>query len=355
MGGERKCVGMKRFKFPLAFAALIGALIAAPRAQAADAVANFYKGRTVQVIIGYGPGGGYDLYARALSRYLGKHIPGNPTVLPQNMPGAGGLKAMNYLYNAARKDGTFIGTFARGLVIGPLLGHTQGTQFDATKFTWIGSISDEVSVCAFWSTSGIRTWDDMRTKPTTVGAAAAGTESEIFPTVMKNMFHLPMRVVTGYLGGGADINLGMERGEVKGRCGWSWSSLLSQSKPLLDGKKINIVLQLALQKHEDLPNVPLVMDLPTTPQNKAALKLIASRQSIARPFAAPPGIPADRLAALRAAFDATMKDPAFLAEAKKLDLEVRPVSGVEVEKLIKEIYASPPDVVKLAAQVEKSS
>jgi hypothetical protein len=147
----------------------------------------------------------------------------------------------------------------------------------------------------------------------------------------------------------------MERGEVKGRCGWSWSSLLSQSKPLLDGKKINIVLQLALQKHEDLPNVPLVMDLPTTPQNKAALKLIASRQSIARPFAAPPGIPADRLAALRAAFDATMKDPAFLAEAKKLDLEVRPVPGVEVEKLIREIYASPPDVVKLAAQAEKSS
>jgi len=169
------------------------------------------------------------------------------------------------------------------------------------------------------------------------------------------MFKLPTKVVTGYSGGGADINLGMERGEVKGRCGWSWSSLLSQSKPLLDGKKINIVVQLALQKHEDLPNVPLVMDLPTTPQNKAALKLIASRQSIARPFAAPPGLPADRLAALRAAFDATMKDPAFLAEAKRLDLEVRPVSGVEVDKLIKEIYASPADVVKLAAQAEKSS
>jgi tripartite-type tricarboxylate transporter receptor subunit TctC len=307
----------------------------------------------VQVLVGFGPGGGYDLYARTLARYMGKHIPGNPTLVPQNMPGAGGVKVMNYLYNVARKDGTVMATFARGLVIEPLLGHAQGTQFEAAKFSWVGSVSNEVSVCAFWATSGIKTWDDLQKKPTKIGASAAGADSEIFPTVLRNIFHLPTKVVTGYSGGGADINLGMERGEVTGRCGWSWSSLLSQSKPLLDGKKINIVLQLALQKHEDLPDVPLIMDLPTTPANKAALKLIVSRQSIARPFAAPPGIPAGRLAALRAAFDATMKDPQFLAEAKKLDLEVRPVSGVEVEKLIKEIYASPPDVVKLAAQAEK--
>jgi tripartite-type tricarboxylate transporter receptor subunit TctC len=333
---------------------LVVAGMAPARAADANAVANFYKGKTIQVLVGFGPGGGYDLYARTLARYMGKHIPGNPTMVPQNMPGAGGVKAMNYLYNVARKDGTVIGTFARGLVVEPLLGHAQGTQFEAAKYSWIGSVSNEVSVCAFWYNSGINNWDDLTKKPSTIGASAAGADSEIFPTVLKNMFKLPTKVVTGYSGGGADINLGMQRGEVKGRCGWSWSSLLSQSKPLLDGKKINIVLQLALEKHEDLPNVPLVMDLPTTPQNKAALKLIASRQSIARPFAAPPGIPAERLAALRAAFDATMKDPAFLAEAKKLDLEVRPVPGAEVEKLIKEIYASPPEVVKLAAQAEKS-
>jgi tripartite-type tricarboxylate transporter receptor subunit TctC len=307
------------------------------------------------VLVGFGPGGGYDLYARTLARYMGRHIPGNPTLVPQNMPGAGGVKAMNYLYNVARKDGSVIGTFARGLAIEPLLGHAQGTQFDATKFSWVGSVSNEVSVCAFWAASGIKDWRDVQTKRTIIGASAAGADSEIFPTVLRNMFKLPTKVVTGYSGGGADINLGMERGEVTGRCGWSWSSLLSQSKPLLDGKKINIVLQLALEKHEDLPNVPLVMDLPTTPQNKAALKLITSRQSIARPFAAPPGIPADRLKALRDGFDATMKDPQFLAEAKRLDLEVRPVSGADVEKLIKEIYATPPDVVKVAAQAEKSS
>ena len=334
-----------------------GALAAASTApaQAADAVADFYKGKTIQVLVGFGPGGGYDLYARTLARYMGRHIPGNPTLVPQNMPGAGGVKAMNYLYNVARKDGTVMGTFARGLVIEPLLGHAQGTQFEAAKFSWIGSVSNEVSICAFWATSGIKTWDDVQKKPTIIGASAAGADSEIFPTVLRNLFHLPTKVVTGYSGGGADINLGMERGEVTGRCGWSWSSLLSQSKPLLDGKKINIVLQLALQKHEDLPNVPLIMDLPTTPENKAALKLIASRQSIARPFAAPPGVPADRLAALRAGFDATMKDPQFLAETKRLDLEVRPVSGQEVETLIKEIYASPPAIVRLAAQAEKSA
>ncbi len=323
-------------------------------AHAADPLADFYRGKTVQVLVGFGPGGGYDLYARTLARYMGRHIPGNPTVVPQNMPGAGGVKVMNYLYNVARKDGTVIATFARGLAIEPLLGHAQGTQFDATKFGWVGSVSNEVSICAYWYTSGIKTWQDMQTKPSTIGASAAGADSEIFPTVLRNLFHLPAKVVTGFSNGGADINLGMERGEIGGRCGWSWSSLLSQSKPMLEGKKINIVLQLALQKHEDLPGVPSVMDLPTTPQNKAALKLIVSRQSIARPFAAPPGLPPDRLQTLRAAFDATMKDPQFLAEAKRLDLEVRPVSGTDVEKLIKEIYATPPAVVKLAAQAEKS-
>ena len=328
--------------------------VAAALPARADSVADFYKGRQIDYNLATSTGGSWDVYLRTLSPYLGKYIPGNPKVVIQYMPGAGGVKAMNYLYNVARKDGTVIGTFARGLVVEPLLGHAQGTQFEAAKFTWIGSVSNEVSVCAFWSTSGIKTWQDLQTKPTTIGASAAGADSEIFPTVLRNLFHLPTKVVTGYSGGGADINLGMERGEVTGRCGWSWSSLVSQSRPLLDGKKINIVLQLALQKHEDLPNVPLVMDLPTSPENKAALKLIASRQSIARPFAAPPGVPADRVAALRAGFDATMKDPQFLAEAKRLDLEVRPVSGKDVETLIKEIYASPPDVVKLAAQAEKS-
>lgn len=346
---------MKGFGRAVAFMTVpVMLMMGAGQAQAADPVADFYHGKTVQVLVGFGPGGGYDLYARTLARYMGRHIPGNPTMVPQNMPGAGGVKVMNYLYNVAHKDGTVIATFARGLAIEPLLGHAQGMQFDAAKFGWVGSVSNEVSICAYWSTSGIKTWHDMETKPSSIGASAAGADSEIFPTVLRNLFHLPAKVVTGYSNGGADIVLGMERGEVGGRCGWSWSSLLSENKALLDNKKINIVLQLGLQKFDGLPNVPSVMDLPATPQNKAALKLIVSRQSIARPFAAPPGLPPERLQALRAAFDATMKDPQFLAEAKRLNLEVRPVSGADVEKLIKELYATPPDVVKLAAQAEKS-
>jgi tripartite-type tricarboxylate transporter receptor subunit TctC len=346
---------MKDFGRAVAFMAVpVTLMLGSGHVQAADSVADFYRGKTVQVLVGFGPGGGYDLYARTLARYMGRHIPGNPTMVPQNMPGAGGVKVMNYLYNVAHKDGTVIATFARGLAIEPLLGHAQGMQFDATKFGWVGSVSNEVSICAYWNTTGIKTWHDMESKASSIGASAAGADSEIFPTVLRNLFHLPAKVVTGYSNGGADIVLGMERGEVGGRCGWSWSSLLSENKALLDSKKINIVLQLGLQKFEGLPDVPSVMDLPTTPQNKAALKLIVSRQSIARPFAAPPGLPPQRLQALRAAFDATMKDPQFLAETQRLNLEVRPVSGADVQKLIRELYATPPDVVKLAAQAEKS-
>jgi tripartite-type tricarboxylate transporter receptor subunit TctC len=345
---------MRLFRFAAVAAVITAAVgVGSATAIAADAVENFYRGRTVQVLVGFSPGGGYDLYARTLARYMGKHIPGQPKVITQNMPGAGSMKVMNYLYNAARKDGTFIGTFARGMVIEPLLGHAKGTAFEATKFNWIGSISNEVSVCAFWHTSPIKSWEDMKTKPHTIGGSAAGADSDVFPTVLRKVYNLPMKLVTGYSGGGADINLGMERGEVQGRCGWSYSSMLSQSRALLDGKKINIVMQLALEKHEDLPNVPLIMDLPASPQDKAAMRLIVSRQSIARPFAAPPGVPPERVKALRDAFDATMKDPDFVKEATRLALEVRPVSGAEVQRLIEEIYASPPEVIKRAAEIER--
>jgi len=344
-----KCLKLSIVATVVAAAVAIGSASAI----AADAAEQFYRGRTVQIMVGFGPGGGYDLYARTLGRYLGKHIPGRPTVITQNMPGAGSLKVMNYLYNAARKDGTVIGTFARGLVIEPLLGHAKGTAFEATKFNWIGSISNEVSVCAFWHTSPIKSWEDMKTKPHTIGGSAAGADSDVFPTVLRKVYNLPMKLVTGYSGGGADINLGMERGEVDGRCGWSYSSMLSQSKALVEGKKINIVMQLALEKHEDLPNVPLIMDLPASPQDKAAMRLIVSRQSIARPFAAPPGVPPERVKALRDAFDATMKDPDFVKEATRLALEVRPVNGVDVDRLIREIYASPPEVIKRASEIER--
>jgi len=332
------------------FAAIGVLLFTAAPAWPADPVAEFYSGKTIKVLVGFGTGGGYDVYARTLARYMGRYIPGNPTFVVQNMPGAGGLKAVNYLYGLAPKDGTVLATFARGIVVEPLLSRAEGTQFDAAKFTWIGSIANEVSVCAFHEGSGIKTWRDMQTKSHVIGASGSGADSNVFPTVLRNMFHLPMQIVAGY-SGGADLVLAVERHEIDGRCGWSWTSLLSRNKDLLTTGKINVALQLALQKHEDLATVPLVMDLIDDPNEKAALRLIVSRQSIARPFAAPPGIPADRARALRDAFDATMKDADFLHEAAQLELEVRPVAGIEVQALINDVYASPAPIVKRASEV----
>jgi tripartite-type tricarboxylate transporter receptor subunit TctC len=331
------------------------ALAASFAAQAAhaDAVADYYKGRTVTIDIGYSAGGGYDLYARTLARHLGDHIPGNPSVVPQNMPGAGSLKVVNYLANLAPKDGTVIATFARGMAMQPLFDKT-GVEFDAQKLNWIGSITNEVSVCAFRSDAGVATWQDMMTKSYTVGGTGSGSDTDVFPDVLRNMFHMKMKLVTGYPGG-SDVLLAMQRGEVSGRCGWSWSSVKSTSYALYKSKSIVIPVQLSLQKHPDLPDVPLIMDETKDPQQAAALKLIFGRQSVARPYAAPPGVPAERIAALRKAFDDTMKDKDFLDEAQKTDLEVQPVSGADVQALVTDIYKSSPEVVKIAAEAAKSA
>jgi tripartite-type tricarboxylate transporter receptor subunit TctC len=328
------------------------ATIAASPAVAAEA--DFYAGKAIQLLIGFSAGGGYDAYGRLLARHMGRHIPGNPRLIAQNMPGAGSLKAVNYLYNVAPRDGTAFAGFAPGVVVEPLLGRSEGTQFDAPSFTWLGSISREVSVCAFIKAAGIRTWQDMQTKPYVIGASGGGAESDVFPNVLRKLFNLPLKIVTGYPGG-TEIILAMERHEVDGRCGWSWTSLLSRSKALLDTRQIDLTLQIGLAKDKALPDVPLVMDLTDDALKKAALKLIVSRQTIARPFAAPPGVPAERARLLRAAFDATMQDAEFLDDARRLNLDVDPVGGAEVETLLKEIYASPREVVKLATELVRDT
>jgi hypothetical protein len=210
----------------------------------AHAEDDFYSGKTIQVLIGFSSGGGYDLYGRTLARYLGRHIPGNPQVLPHS------LKLVNYLYNVAPKDGTAIGIFAPGILAEPLLGHGDGTQFDATKFGWLGSVSQEVSVCAFMASTGIASLKDMQAKPSVIGASGGGAESDVFATVLRNMFKMPIRIVTGYPGG-TEITLAMQRHEVDGRCGWSWTSLLSRNKAMLTGNEINLTLQVALNKDDD--------------------------------------------------------------------------------------------------------
>jgi tripartite-type tricarboxylate transporter receptor subunit TctC len=318
----------------------------------ADPVSEFYAGKTVNLVIGYAPGGGYDLYARTLGRHMARHIPGSPNIVVQNMPGAGSLKAANYLYTIAPKDGTTFGGFSRGAPIDPLLGRGEGVQFEAAKFGWLGSISNEVGVCAFRSAVGIKSFADMQTKPFIIGATGVGADSDVFPTVLRKMFKLPMRTVAGYASA-AEVVVAIKRAEVDGRCGWSWSSLVSWNRDMWESKQLDVVLQLGTQKVEDLPDVPLVTEVTKDPDQQTALKLIMSRQTMARPYVAPPGVPAERLAVLRAAFEATTKDPAFLADAKRQDLEVRPVGGAEAQVLIREIYATPPALVKLAIDYMK--
>jgi tripartite-type tricarboxylate transporter receptor subunit TctC len=332
-------------------AAAVAFICAGAQAQA-QAVSDFYRGRTVNLVIGYAPGGGYDLYARTLARHISRHIPGSPTIVVQNMPGAGSIKAANYLYTIAPKDGSTFGGFSRGAFLDPLLGRSEGTQFDAPKFGWLGSISNEVGVCAFRSAARIKSWSDMRTKPFIIGSTGAGADSDVFPTVLRKMFKLPMKVVAGYASA-AEVVVAIKRNEVDGRCGWSWSSLVSWNRDMYEGRQIDVVLQLAAQKLDELAQVPLITDVAETDEQRTALRLIVSRQTMARPYVMPPGVPADRLQALRAAFDANMKDSAFLADAKKQDLEVRPILGAEADALIREVYATPPAIVKLAVEYMK--
>jgi tripartite-type tricarboxylate transporter receptor subunit TctC len=310
---------------------------------AADAVADFYKGKTINVIVGYTAGGGYDLYARALSRHMGKHLPGNPNFIVQNLTGAGSLNAANNLYNVAPKDGTSFGTFGRGLAMEPLIG-TARVQYDATKFTWLGSGTNEVSVCATWHSSPVKTWQDALKTSFTVGGEGAGSDPDTFALLVRNAFGAQLKLVTGYHGT-TDIILAIERGEVDGRCGWSWSSVKSTRPAWIPEKKLNYLVHMSETKAPELQHIPLISDFANDRQ-KQILRLVLSRQTMGRPFAAPPGLPADRKSALRRAFDATLKDPAFLAEADKLKLDVNPVTGEAVDKLIAELYATPKDIVE---------
>jgi len=332
----------------MAAAALATMVMPAARAQSP---ADFYKGKNVEIYIGYSVGGAYDLYARVIARHIGKYIPGNPTVVPKNMEGAGSLRLANWLYNAAPKDGTVFGTIGRGTAFDPLLGH-KGASFDATKFTWIGSANNEVSVCVAWHTTGITRFEDLLTREMTVGGTGSAADTDQFPKITNGVLGTRMRVITGYPGGN-DVGLAMERGEVQGRCGWSWSSVKSTHPAWVTDKKINILVQLALSKHPDLPDVPLIVDLAKTDEQRNVLKLIFSRQVMGRPFLGPPGIPADRVEALRKAFMDTMRDKDFLADAEKSQLEINPVDGADLEKLVKEIYQTPPQIAQKAAQLLK--
>lgn len=325
--------------------------LAPPALARADAVADFYKGKTIELHIGYTSGGGYDVYGRIVARHMGRHIPGNPQIVPKNTPGAGSLRAANWLYAAAPKDGTALATVARGAAFDPLLG-VSAAQFDGNKFNWIGSANDEVSVCVSWKDSGIATFNDLLTKELVVGGTGPSADTDQFPKVMNAILGTKMKLIPGYPGGN-DISMAMERGEVKGRCAWSWSSIVTTRMHWHKDKTINVLVQLAMHKHPDLPDVPLIMDLAKTDEERAMMTLVFARQTMGRPFMAPPGVPADRIAALRKAFMDTMNDKELLAEAEKAQLEITPVSGEELQALVAKGYATAPAITKRIADILK--
>jgi tripartite-type tricarboxylate transporter receptor subunit TctC len=336
------------FRIARVFSAVAMAfLLASPShaaAQQDQAVADFYRGKVVSMYIGFSVGGGYDVYGRLVARHLGKHIPGNPTVIPVNMEGAGSLKLVNWLYNVAPKDGTALGTFSRGVPFEPLIGNRTSSRFDATKFNWIGSTTDEVSLCVTWNRTNIHKFEDTYKEELIVGGTGSGADADVFPQIVRGVLGAKMRLVSGYPGGN-DIEFAMERGEVDGRCGWSWSSIKSGRQHWLDNGTIRPLLQLGLHKHPDLPDLPLAVDLARTDEERQIMRLVFVRGAMGRPFTAPPGVPAERVTALRAAFDAMVKDPAFLAEANRARLEITPISGAELQKLLVEAYATPPAIV----------
>ena len=321
---------------------ILAAVAALASVAKADSVADFYKGRSVSMIIGYSVGGGYDAYARLLAHYFGRHIPGEPSIVPQQMTGAGSLRAANYLFSVAPKDGSVLGTFSRSMGIAPLLGQAE---FDSRKFTWLGSMTDDDTTCVTWNSSPIKTWTDFLTKL---------SDPDIWALLYKNVFGAKLQLVSGYPGTN-DVVLAMERGEVDGLCGLSWSTIRTRHAEWLTGHSVNIVVQAALKKEPEIAAVPLATDLVSNPEQLQIIRLLLASQAIARPFVAPPEIAADRKSALIAAFDATMRDADFLAEAQKLNFEIHPVSAATIDALLAEVYATPKDVLSRAAKAISSA
>jgi tripartite-type tricarboxylate transporter receptor subunit TctC len=322
--------------FRAAVLALVGSSLTASSVVAETPVANFYKNKNIDVYIGFSVGGVYDVNARLLSRFMGRHIPGNPTFIPRQMTGAGSLTLANWLYHAAPKDGSAIGTFARGIAFNPLIGQPDG-GIEASKFNWLGSTNDEVSICAARRESGVTRFEQVFERELVVGSTGGGGDDDQFPRLVNSVLGTKFRIVRGFPGGN-EIKLAMLRGEVSGRCGWSWSSVKATEPEWLKEGSISALVQLSLRRHPDLPDVPLITDYAKTDEEQQIFKVALARQVMAWPFAAPPGTPVERVAALRQAFDETLRDREYLAEAEKLSLEITPVSGERIQSLIADVY-----------------
>lgn len=313
----------------------------------ADPVADFYRDRQVSLILSAGEGGGYSTYARAFAPFLASHIPGKPNIVVQNMPGAGGIRAMMHFHSAAPKDGSVIGLVHSGVPLAPLF-KLNGASFDSLSMNWLGALTRADAICVAWHTSNIASWDDLFEKEFIVGGTGGGSQMETYPQLLNALFGTKIKIVSGYKGGN-EVYMAMERGEVQGRCGGGFASLESTRPQWLKKNLIRVPVLFALERNPDRPKDVPVIERAKDERTKQILQLALMPQAMDRPFLAPAGVPDERVKALRAAFAAAVNDGQFREQAAKQRLEIEPVTGEEVERMLKNAFQLPPDVVKAAA------
>lgn len=330
-----------------ASASIVLSATAAHAQTGAPAPVDFYKGRNVSLIVGFSPGGSFDLYARTLARHMGRHVPGNPSIVVQNMPGAGSLKAVDYLFSIAPRDGTVLATFNHTIPIEPLLGRAK---FDPRQLEWLGSVASESSVCIASGKSGVKSIEELRRPSFTLGGTGRGSDTDMFATLIKTTLGFPVRLVTGYPGT-TEIMLAVQKGELDGFCGIFYSSLLLIDPNIVKSGQVNVIAQAALERDAALTEVPMLLDYATDERQRQIMMLLIGPQVMARPFAMPPGTPAARVETMRRAFEATLADPAFLTDTTASRMVVKPVSARRITETIDALYRTPPEVLADAAKV----
>ena len=339
----------REFAAGLAFAA--SAALSAqlgPSAALADPVSDFYRGRQINLILSADAGGGYASYANAFAPYFASHIPGRPQIIVQNMPGAGGIRAMTYFYTAAPRDGTTVGFVHSSVPFAPLFG-LAGAKFDPREMHWIGSMNSATAICVAWHASNIKSWRDLFDKEFVVGSSGIGSQMETFPIMLNRLFGMKMKVVSGYKGGN-EIYLAMERGEVDGRCAGLVSSINATRPDWFSQHKVSVPIQVSLARDPLFPEVAAAGEFARDERTRQILQVLTAPQDMDRPLLVPPGVPAERIAALRAAFHATMNDPGFLEEAKRQRLEIKELAGDKVAQIIGDAYALSPDIIQAASE-----
>ncbi len=329
-------------------AGLIAAVLLAP---AAVSAADAFAGKNIDLLIGAPPGGGYDIYARTLARHVGRHIPGQPTIVAKNMPGAGSARAAGFISTIAPKDGTAIAAIMPGAVMGPLLDEKAEALFDPTKVLYLGTANSGIRICVSRKDSKIKTFDDALTQKAKFGGVSANDSTREYGYLHKKTAGAQYDVVSGYAGT-AEIALAIERGEIDGVCGWDWASFKSQRPDWIKDDKVNVLLQVGLEPNDELTRmgVPSVFKYVKTEDDRKVVELVISQQVFQRSYVAPPGLPAEQLGALRSGFDATMSDKQFLDDAEKARLDISPLSGTKVQDLVQKLYGTPKDVITRARQ-----